>query len=141
MDDLDRGLIVALRQNGRASLSELAAALSISRATARARIDRMQESGEITGFTITTRSDEAPQPIRGLMLIGIEGRGTDRIIRALLGHPEVIDLHTTNGRWDLVVTLATETMEKLDRVLAEIRRIEGVATSETNLLLARKTRR
>jgi DNA-binding Lrp family transcriptional regulator len=53
----------------------------------------------------------------------------------LAGHPAVRQVHSTNGKWDLIVELGAETLEQLDRVLFEIRRIEGVETSETSLLL------
>jgi len=47
-------------------------------------------------------------------------------------------VHSTNGRWDLIVEIGTPTLEQLDEVLKTIRRFEGVATSETSLLLATK---
>lgn len=138
MDDLDRRLIARLRQNARAGLSELAGDLGVSRATVRARMERLGESGDIVGFTVITKGDRQHAPIRGLMLLGIEGRGADRIIRQLRGLPEVTEIHTTNGKWDLIVQISTETLEALDHVLAIIRKIDGVATSETNLLLSTK---
>ena len=70
------------------------------------------------------------------MLLGIEGRGTDRIVRQLNGLKAVRAIHSTNGRWDLIVELGTETLADLDEVLGQIRRFDGVATSETNLLLS-----
>ena len=136
MDETDRRILAALRHNARASLSEIAGALAISRATVRARIERMQTSGEIVGFTVVTKADSATAPVRGLMMIGIEGRGADRIIRQLRGIPEITAIHTTNGRWDLIVEIGTSSLEELDRVLAGIRRLDGVSVSETNLLLA-----
>ncbi len=140
MDDLDRRIIALLRQNARAGLSEMAGRLGVSRATVRARIERMQREGRIIGFTVVTKGESARAPVRGLMMLGIEGRGADRIIRQLRGLPEVTAIHTTNGRWDLIVEIGTETLEELDRVLAGIRRLDGVSTSETSLLLAtRKT--
>jgi DNA-binding Lrp family transcriptional regulator len=44
-------------------------------------------------------------------------------------------MHTTNGRWDVIVEIGTDTLEALDRVLAQIRRFDGIASSETSLLL------
>ncbi|HHS88953.1 MAG TPA: AsnC family transcriptional regulator, partial [Rhodobacteraceae bacterium] len=85
MDETDRRIQAALRHYARASLSEIAGALTISRATVRARIERMQMSGEIVGFTVVTKADSATALVRGLMMIGIEGRGADRIIRQLRG--------------------------------------------------------
>ena len=72
------------------------------------------------------------------MMIGIEGRGTDRVIRQLSGLSEVREVHSTNGRWDVIVELGTETLEQLDAALSRIRKFEGVSTSETSLLLSTK---
>lgn len=135
-DDIDNRLIAALRRDGRASLSDLAAQLTLSRATVRARIERLVSRGEISGFTVLTRADVTAAPVRGLMMIGIEGRGTDRIIARLMGLAAVQAVHATNGKWDLIIELGTQTLAELDDILAQIRRFDGVATSETNLLLS-----
>lgn len=136
MDDVDRKLISELRHDARSSLSDLAIALGVSRTTVRGRLDRLKERGDIVGFSVVLKEDVQRDPVRGLMLIGIEGRGAERIVRQLNGMPAVRAVHSTNGRWDLIVELGTETLEELDHILARIRRFEGVATSETNLLLA-----
>ena len=136
MDKMDERLIAALRHNARASISELALRLDMSRSTVRSRLDRLQQRGDIVGFTVVLREDRLTDPIRALTFLGIEGRGTDRIVRQLHGFSEVRAIHTTNGRWDLIVEIGTETLEALDRALGRIRRIEGIATSETSLLLA-----
>ena len=136
MDDLDQRLLAALRRDGRASLSELAHDLGVTRTTVRARMGRLLASGEIAGFTVLTRSDAAQAPVRGLMMLQVEGRGTDRVMKRLAGLPEVTAFHTTNGTWDLIVEVATQTLEGFDEALFAIRRIEGVTRSETNLLLS-----
>lgn len=136
MDDLDHQLLSELRHNARASLSDLALTIGVSRATVRARIERLQAAGDIVGFSVVLKEDVTFDAVRALMLIGIEGRGTDRIVRTLTSLPQVRALHTTNGRWDLVVELGATTLEALDSVLSKIRRLDGVSTSETNLLLS-----
>lgn len=136
MDKTDERLIAALRHDARASLSDLALGLNLSRTTVRARIERLRARGEILGFTVVMKQDTLRDPVRGLMMIGIEGRGTERIIRQLQGLAEVRAVHSTNGRWDVIVELGTQTLEDLDAALARIRRFDGVATSETSLLLS-----
>ena len=136
MDTRDEAILAALRDDARASLSDLAAALRLSRTTVRARLARLQQSGEILGFTVVTRSDVRADPVRGLMMIEIEGRGADRITRTLAGMAALRAVHSTNGRWDVIVEIGTATLEDLDRALATIRRFDGVVSSETNLLLS-----
>ena len=87
MDDVDQRLIAELRRDGRAALSDLAERLELSRATVRARMERLTARGEIAGFTVVTRADVTAAPVRGLMMIGIEGRGGERIMARLAGIP------------------------------------------------------
>lgn len=136
MDDLDQRLIAALRRNGRASLSELALDLAVTRTTVRARIARMEQTGDIIGYTVQTRADVATHPVRGLMMLEIEGRGTERIMSRLSGMPEVQAVHSTNGTWDVIAEIGTATLDTFDNALFAIRRLDGVTRSETSLLLS-----
>lgn len=136
MDKLDNRLLKALKRDGRAGISELASDLGVTRATVRARMDRLMAEGEILGFTVLTKADVAASPVRGLMMLGIEGRGTESTMQALARMPEVLQVHSTNGSWDLIVEIGTETLESLDQALFKIRRMPGIIRSETNLLLS-----
>ncbi|SEK31708.1 transcriptional regulator, AsnC family [Roseovarius nanhaiticus] len=136
MDETDRALISALRHDARASLSDLAASLGVSRTTVRSRIEKLQRSGEIVGFSVVLKADAARDPVRGLMMLGIEGRGTERIFRQLSGLSAVRGAHSTNGQWDIIVEIGAPTLEEFDRVLTQIRRLDGVVSSETSLLLS-----
>lgn len=136
MDELDNRLIGMLRRDGRASLSVLAEGLGVTRATVRARLDRLQAGGEIAGFTVLTRADVTPQPVRGLMMLDIAGRGAEKVSRSLQGMPEVLAVHSTNGTWDMIAEIGTETLEAFDRVLTTIRRMDAITRSETSLLLS-----
>lgn len=136
LDDLDRRLIAALREDGRAPVASLARTLGVARATVNSRLERLVSSGTVIGFTVRVREELDPLAIHAITLIEVEGRTTDRVIRELRGFPEVIALHTTNGGWDLVAELRTETLTDFDRVLGRIRLIDGVVNSETSLLLS-----
>lgn len=129
-------MITLLRHDGRRSVSDLATDMGVSRATVRARLDRLEREGTVLGYTVILRADAVDQPVRGIMMIEIEGHVTDRVVRSLGALPEVSAIHTTNGRWDLIVELGTTTLADFDAVLRRIRLIQGVANSETNLLLA-----
>lgn len=136
MDELDHRLITLLRHNGRRSISDLALELNVARATIRNRIERLEQAGEIIGYTVILKSDTVALPVRGIMMIEVEGHSADKVIRALGGFPEISAIHTTNGRWDLVAELGTLTLTDFDAILRRIRLIPGVTNSETSLLLA-----
>jgi len=128
-------LIGALRRDARMPVSELAGIAGITRATVRARLARLTATGAIRGYTVLTAEDVETSPVRGLMMLAIEGAAAERVTRELLRLPEVVMVHSTNGRWDLIAELGAGSLPELDRVLAEIRRLRGVSASETNLLL------
>ncbi len=134
--DSDQRLLTLLRHNGRRSISDLALELGLSRATVRARIERMEREGDIVGYTVVLRADAVSMPVRGLTMIEVEGRAAARVVDALAGLVEVGAVHTTNGKWDLIVEIGASSLTDLDSVLRRIRLIPGVTASETNLLLA-----
>lgn len=136
MDDLDARLISLLRHDGRRSVSDLASDLNISRATVRARMDKLVEKGEILGFTAVLRDDWRDLPIRAVTLVQVAGQNTEPVARALGAMTEVRAIHSTNGKWDLVLEVATRDLTAFDDALNRIRLIDGIAGSETNLLLS-----
>lgn len=136
MDDVDGRLIALLRHDARRAVSDLAKALRLSRSTIRARIDRLERAGEIAGYTVILRSETIEMPVRGLTMIEVEGRAAAKVVEILSGFPEVAAIHTTNGKWDLILEVATASLSGLDAVLGRLRLIPGVNNSETNLLLA-----
>jgi DNA-binding Lrp family transcriptional regulator len=135
-DDLDRQLVAALRKDGRAPLSKLAAVLNVSRGTVQARLDRLVESGAVLGFTVRVRQDHDDGAIKAIMMIEVAGKSTTAIIKRLRGLPELHSLHTTNGTWDLVAEIRASDLREFDRVLRDVRSIDGVLNSETSILLS-----
>ncbi|SEI10471.1 DNA-binding transcriptional regulator, Lrp family [Rhizobium tibeticum] len=135
-DDLDRRIIGHLRADGRASLTKLSHALGVARGTVQNRLDRLIETGTLLGFTVRVREDYDLSAVHAVMMIEVVGRSTTQVIRKLRGLTEISALHTTNGNWDLVANIRAASLADFDRVLREVRMIDGVANSETSLLLS-----
>jgi DNA-binding Lrp family transcriptional regulator len=133
---MDRRLLGLLRVNARASVASMAKALHVARGTVQNRIARLEREGTIVGYTVRLRPDVEEQRIRALTTIAVEGNRGEAVLRALRGDPAVEALHTTNGRWDIVAELRADSLEAFDKVLGRIRRVEGIASTETSLLLS-----
>ncbi len=136
MDELDHQLISALRTNARASLSELAKRLGVSRGTVQNRLNRLIDSQVILGFTVRLKSGAESDRIRAIMMIEVSGKNTRRVVQALRGLPQIHALHSTNGAFDLIAEIETANLAEFDAVLSKVRQIEGIERSETSLLLA-----
>lgn len=88
------------------------------------------------GYTVRLRPQAEAHRIRALMTVAVEGNRIDQVLSRLRGDPAVSALHTTNGRWDIVVELQADSLASFDRVLGRIRLLEGIANTETSLLLS-----
>jgi DNA-binding Lrp family transcriptional regulator len=136
MDEIDRKLLALLRANAREPASALAKTLKTSRGTVQNRIARMLTARTIRGFTIRTAPELESGRIRAVMSIAVEGEKSGKVTRALRGFAEVERIYTTNGRWDLIAEIGTDTLAGFSEALDQIRLIEGIAATETSILLA-----
>lgn len=136
LSETDRAIIAALRLDARMSITELANRVNVSRTTAKTRLETLVRDGRIRRFTIETDTDVEGE-VRAITMIELQGKLSRTVIRTLSRIPEVSTLHATNGAWDLVVEIKTDSLGNFDRVLREIREVPGVLNSESCLLLAR----
>ncbi|MEO7885116.1 MAG: Lrp/AsnC family transcriptional regulator [Polaromonas sp.] len=136
MDDTDRQLLSLLRDDARASVASLAKVLRVSRGTVQNRLAKLEAGGTITGYTVRLKPQAEGHRIRAFMTVAVEGNRTAAVLAALRGDPAVSALHTTNGRWDMVAELQADSLEAFDSVLSRIRLLEGIANTETSLLLS-----
>jgi len=136
LDDTDRQLIALLRDDARQSVSQLAHVLKVARGTVLNRLRRLETTGVISGYTVRLRPEAEAHRIRAWMGIAVEGNATDAVLKALRGEPAIATLHSTNGRWDFMAELRADSLEAFDRALGRIRAIDGIAHTETSILLS-----
>ena len=136
MDNVDRRLVALLRENARASIASLAKELGVARGTVQNRMSRLERDGTIVGYSVRLKPQVEEHNIRALMTIAVEGNRNEAVLATLRGDPAVGALHTTNGRWDIVAELRADSLSTFDHVLRRIGQIEGVARTETSLLLS-----
>lgn len=125
-----------LRTDARLPVAKLAAALGVSRATVSARMERLERGGAIAGYTVLLRAQGRPDAVRAVTMVEVDGKNAEAVIRRLTGFPEIRALYTTNGRWDVVAEIETATLGEFDDLLRKVRQIDGIATTETSILLA-----
>ncbi|KJV45790.1 AsnC family transcriptional regulator [Acinetobacter indicus] len=125
-----------LRENARISITEIAQKTRNSRATVQKRIEYMEAAGIITGYTVRIKPNLNPQLIQAWMSIMVEGNNAQAIIKELRLDPAIQTLHTTNGKWDLLVEIQSDNLVNFDLILSRIRSISGIYNSETNILLS-----
>jgi len=136
MDDLDRALIAQLRADARLPLATLARRLKVARTTVQTRLERLEASGTIVGYTLRLAEGGAGAMIRASCLLTVEPRAQAAILSRLRALPEVERAHTTSGRFDLLVEIAAPGTAALDQVLDALGAIPGVRASESLIHLS-----
>ena len=96
---------------------------------------RLETRGIIKGYTALVADDEGQNSIRALTSIELEGNSFPHVAEALMSDPGVVAVHSTNGRWDIVLELQLQSLPALNELLERVRSIDGVNASETSILL------
>ena len=135
LDATDQALLAVLRKNARLPVVDIARQLGVSRATVQNRMKRLEQSGVVLGYTVAVRPEVQPHPVRALMSIAVGSREEKAVIGQLHGIPSVVAVHHTTGRWDLIAEIRTDTLANFNAIVGEVRQLDGIKSTETNLLL------
>lgn len=132
----DQKILDLLSKNARMSVADIAKHMQLSPTTVKKRINHLESRKIILGYTTQVSSTFEAYGIGAWMSIMIEGNQAREIIDILVHYPTVTSLHTTNGKWDLMVELKAKNLEEFNETLGKIRRIEGIYSTETSILLS-----
>ena len=138
MDEVDRSILALLGADARMSVAQLARRLKVARSTIQARLERLETTGVIGGYTLKLGEAARQGRIRASILLSIEARAQAGIVTRLKSIPEVDRAFTTSGRFDLLLQIAAPNTQVLDQVLDEIGTITGVLSSESLIHLSTK---
>lgn len=138
VDDLDRSILGLLSADARISVATLARRLKVARSTIQARLERLETSGIIAGYTVKLGEAARQGRIRATVLLTIEPRAQPAILTRLKAIPEIERIHTTSGRVDLLLQIAAPSTAVLDAVLDQIGEMSGVKSSESLIHLSTK---
>lgn len=136
MDDMDRTILGLLSADARMSVATLARRLKVARSTVQARLERLEATGIIAGYTLKLGEAARAARIRATILLTIEPRAQAAILSRLKSVPEVEVAHTTSGRFDLLLQVAAPSTTALDEVLDRIGLLTGVKSSESLIHLS-----
>jgi DNA-binding Lrp family transcriptional regulator len=139
--ELDSRLIQLLTQNARMSNSELSRRLGVSRSTVQARIERLEASGAIAGYTLKPSQVAEQNTVQAHVSISVAPKLQAAVERHLLRLNGVGRLYSTSGADDLIAIIQAANMTELDRVLDAIRDTDGVLDTRSAIILSTRTPR
>jgi DNA-binding Lrp family transcriptional regulator len=138
MDELDRNIIGLLSADARASVATLSRRLKVARSTIQARLERLETTGVIAGYTLKLGEAAREGRLRASVLLTIEPRSQAAVLARLKSIGEIERVFTTSGRFDFLVQVACPNTQVLDMVLDQIGAMTGVRASESLIHLSTK---
>ncbi|AVH20238.1 Lrp/AsnC family transcriptional regulator [Nocardia cyriacigeorgica] len=136
IDALDAALLAELAADPRAPILELAQRLGIARNTVQARMKRLESSGAVRGYPPDVDLQAVGFAVHAFLGIELDQNKMDAIVEALRAFPQVLEVHATTGRADLLVRIAARTQQDLLEIIQRVHAIPGVKHTETMLALA-----
>lgn len=134
VDDTDRAIIEQLQHDGRISYTRLGAAIGLSEAAARQRLQRLIDSEVLQVVAVT---NPLSLGYRRMAMIGVHTEGpTDAIAEALEAIDDIEYLVVTAGSFDLMCEVVVPDDEALLRLTNRIRSVAGVTATETFIYLS-----
>jgi Lrp/AsnC family transcriptional regulator for asnA, asnC and gidA len=134
IDDIDRQIIKHLQNDGRMPYSQLGQLIGLSDASARQRVNRLNERGVIDIVAVT---DPTTLGLGIQAMLGIAISGDARQIAGEIGElDEAVYVVITTGRYDLLVEVVVPDSDALLGLLADLHGMDGVASIETIRYLA-----
>jgi DNA-binding Lrp family transcriptional regulator len=140
MDDTDRRIVEALRADGRMSMRALADLIHISRASAYARVARLEREGVITGYAALIDPVRYGYALSAYVYLDIAQRSWKSVRGQLLAMPEVDHVALVSGEHDILLRVrAGDAVSLRDVVLTRLQEIPEVHATQTVLIFEEAT--
>lgn len=137
----EQHLLSILRSNARASISDLARVLGLSRSTVQNRIAKLEASGVIKGYVVQYGSEYQSNLVASHVSIKVRQKLTAKTNAELRQVSEVAELYAISGEYDLIAIVQAESLEQLSQILDDIGNLEGVERTNSSVILETKFKR
>ena len=137
----DEALLSLLREDARASTAQIARRLGLSRTTVQSRIERLERSGVVAGYTVRVADEFERDRIRALILLTVLPKQMQAVVAALKTMPELRSLQSVSAPWDLVAVAVVPTIGEMDELTDRIGAVPGVERTTSSLVLSTKFER
>lgn len=133
MDDTDREIIKILKNDGRATYSNIGKKVGLSEGAVRKRIKALTDSGVIRRFTVKVGLTEGAEAIT--LLSVSPSFPTSDVSNVLKKFPNVETVYEITGQYDIAVIISGLNIAEVDECLEKIRRLDGVVNTNTMIIL------
>ncbi len=136
VDSVDARIVRFFTESPRSSVLEASRILNISRATVQSRLDKMMENGVIESWAPQPDPANFGFPVVSFCSLTInQDMGHDTVVAVLGGIPELMEIHTVSGSFDLMVRIVARSNSDLQRVLDAMIATKTIVRSSSVIVL------
>lgn len=141
VDEIDRQILDLLRMDARRTVRDIAHRIGLTVAPTKRRIDRLERSGVIEGYTVRVDSSRVGAGLEAVVELRVVG---DMDLQTILSFasqiPEVKEVVTIAGDPDALVRVRADNVHDLQRVVNLLRTGGSVTGTKTLVILGSWTR-
>lgn len=138
MDAKDRKILSLLLEDGRRTFDDIARHVQLSAPSVKRRVDRLEASGALQGFTAVVDHAALGWGTEALIeLFYRPGTTLAEVTRTLADHPEVVEAWSVTGDADAIARVRTEGNSDLERLIIDLQRNGLVERTRSQVVLSR----
>ncbi len=143
VDNLDRKILSILSRNARIPFKDVAAKCGVSRAAIHQRVQRLVESGVITGSGFDVNPKSLGYSTCTYVGLNLErGSMYKEVVKRIINIPEIVECHFTTGPYTMLLkAYARDNEELMDLLNNKLQTIAGVVSTETLISLEQSVKR
>jgi Lrp/AsnC family transcriptional regulator, leucine-responsive regulatory protein len=136
VDEIDLAILAELDRDARCTYGEIGEVVGLSAPAVKRRMDRLDASGVIRGYTVVVDHSLLGRPIEAFTELTFSGDArVDEIASIGGGIPEVLAVFTMAGDPDALAWLRVADVRDLKRVIDRLRRAGNVTGTKTMIVL------
>lgn len=138
MDGIDRRILEALKENGRATASDIGKAVKLSVPAVTERMRKLQETGVIERYTVRINRKKAGYGLCAVAFVNLRANSDAQAFESdVIRCPEVVECHRIAGAYGYLLKVLSEDTAELDRFLCRrLKAMPGVEAIHTMVVLS-----
>ncbi len=137
LDATDVGILVLLQRNCKQPLAEIGKHVELSAPAVMERVHKLEDAGVIRAYRAEIDGRAIGKDITAFIGVSIEHpRAVESFEKDIDSVPDVLECHHVTGQHTLMLKVKTRNTESLERLIDQIRSVNGVTRTETQVVLS-----
>ena len=137
LDEIDLGILSALQKNCRKSLAKIGEQVGLSAPSVMERVKKLEDHGVIRGYHAQLDAKRLGMDVTAFIGVSISHpKMIDRFEAEIDAVEGVLECHHVTGGHTLLLKAKTTDTSTLEELISRVRSIEGVARTETMIVLS-----